>query len=62
MQQAAPLTRGVKDQEWVAFVQSKVEGWGWQLIMMEVLRRSTVSQAKAPHPLYKSSRESDEGI
>ena len=28
----------MEDQEWVAFVQGEVEGWGWQLIGREELR------------------------
>ena len=51
----------MEDQEWVAFVQSEVEGWGWQLIGKGEWKKSRL-RGQAPHPLYKSSIGSCEGI
>ena len=52
----------MEDWEWVAFVQSEAEGWGWQLAGREEPRRIVLGQGEAPHPLYKSSRGDREGI
>ena len=34
----------MEDQEWPAFVQSEVEGWGWQLIRREEPRLIVLDQ------------------
>ena len=52
----------MEDQEWPSFVQSEVEGYGWQLIRRKELRLIVLNQGEADHPLYKSSRGSHEGI
>ena len=52
----------MEDQEWVAFVQSKAEGQGWQLIDWEELRGIRIVQGQTLHPLCKTNRGSCEGI